>query len=108
MLALSTTGSRTSTSLTAWPTPLRDQAMAMTRTVPAKAGVPVVPGTSEPLRDVDEARTLAATARVPALAGVCADAGMLPVRDGVGSFHAMFSVVVHFTGSPVSRLVPFS
>ena len=39
MLALSTTGSRTSTSLTAWPTPARDQAMAMTRTVPLNCGM---------------------------------------------------------------------
>ncbi len=33
-----TTGSRTSTSSAAWPTPSADQAMAMTRTLPLKSG----------------------------------------------------------------------
>ena len=33
--------------------------------------------------------------------------GVDPLRPGIGSFHAMFSVVDHFTGSPVSELMPF-
>ena len=39
MLALTTTGSRTRTSLTAWPTPERDHAIAITRTVPLNCGM---------------------------------------------------------------------
>ena len=45
------------------------------RQLAAKAGVPVVPGTSEPLRDVDEARTLAATFGYPVLLKAAAGGG---------------------------------
>src|SRR5687768_11055249 len=34
--------------------------------------------------------------------------GVEPVRDGVGSFQAMFSVGDHVRGRPVSALVPLS
>ena len=37
-LAWTTTGSRTSPSLDAWPTPSADQATAISRTVPLKSG----------------------------------------------------------------------
>ena len=34
--------------------------------------------------------------------------GVEPLRPGIGSFHVMFSVVLHLMGRPFSLLTPFS
>src|SRR5512134_3183965 len=47
---------------------------------------------------------------VPTFKNTCSPQmiGVDPLRPGMGSFHAMFSVAFHLTGSPVAVLTPFS